>query len=110
MVAELIKLPTEPLVQVLDRFHPLIDFLICLIVDIFIPGMAELDWHDLDATFIRKLGRINDFFLCVRSVQKCRYKFVGVVIAIIRTIVCKDRVPGSMVQTKLIRGRVLDDL
>ena len=110
MVAELIKLPTEPLVQILDRFHSLIDFLICLIVDIFIPGMTKLDRHDLDATFIRKLSRINDFFLRVRSVQKCRYKFMCVVVTIIRTIVCKDRVPGSMVQTKLIRGRVLDDL
>ena len=39
--------------------------------------MTKLDGHDLDATFIRKLGRINDFFLRVRSVQKCRYKFVG---------------------------------
>ena len=110
MVAELVKLTTKSLVQIFDRLHSLINFLICLIVDIFISGMTELDRHDLNATFIRKLGCIDDFFLRIRSVQKCCYKFVGIVITIIRTIICKNRIPCSMVQTKLIRGRILDNL
>lgn len=102
VITQSIKFTANALVEVFDGSHAFIDGAIGNIRGVLVQRVAKTDGHDFDAALCCQSCTGKDFLLVVRGVEQSGNEFNGVIIAIIGTVIGKNRVASSMIQQSVI--------